>query len=112
MSDSPAVFARLLDDSAGLFRIAPGTPTSTSTRRYRPSSLVLDTMWSCPEGDLLVTDAIALGARERGHELGLRVPGVLLRYVRCTRVSSFRQGFRRSAGTDPVRRPWIELCRQ
>ncbi len=83
--DSPAVFARLLDDSAGHFRIAPADPSSTSTWRYRPSGLVLDTTWSGPDGELVVTDAMALGARERGHELGLGSPGVLLRHVRCTR---------------------------
>ena len=83
--DSPSVLARLLDDDAGHFRIAPAGPGSTSTWRYRPSSLVLDTTWSGPDGDLLVTDAMALGARERGHELGLGAPGVLMRQVRCLR---------------------------
>lgn len=83
--DSPAVFARLLDDGAGHFRIAPAAPESTSSWRYRPASLILDTTWACPHGDLLVTDAMALGSRERGHELGRGAPGVLLRRVRCIR---------------------------
>ncbi len=85
--DSPSVLGRLLEASAGHFLIAPEAPGCTSTWAYRPSSLVLDTTWSCPEGELVVTDAMALGARERGHELGRTAPGVLLRHVRCTRGS-------------------------
>ncbi len=83
--DSAAVFARLLDPDAGHFQVAPAASVSSSTWRYRPSSLVLDTTWSCPQGELVVTDAMALGARERGHDLGRRTPGVLLRRVLCTR---------------------------
>jgi len=85
--DSPPVLARLLDDDAGHFLVAPAAHDCRSSWRYRPSSLVLDTTWSCPDGDLVVTDAMALGARERGHDLGRTAPGVLLRHVRCTRGS-------------------------
>ncbi len=82
--DSPAVLARLLDDAAGHFVIAPASE-ATATWRYRPDSLVLDTTWACADGELVVSDALALGAHERGHDLGLASPGVLLRHVRCTR---------------------------
>jgi len=86
--DSPAVFARLLDDEAGHFRIAPAQPSAfTKTWRYRPGSLVLDTRWSSPTAEIVVSDALALGARERGHDLGLSSPGALLRQVRCLRGS-------------------------
>ncbi|MBA3780532.1 MAG: glycoside hydrolase family 15 protein [Nocardioides sp.] len=85
--DSPSVLGRLLDDSAGHFSITPEAPGCTSTWAYRATSLVLDTTWTCPEGELVVTDAMALGAREQGHELGRTAPGVLLRHVRCTRGS-------------------------
>ena len=85
--DSRPVLARLLDDDAGHFRIAPQAAGCTSTWAYRPDSLVLDTTWDCPDGVLVVTDAMALGARERGHELGRTSPGVLLRHARCTRGS-------------------------
>ncbi|MEP7090134.1 MAG: glycoside hydrolase family 15 protein [Nocardioidaceae bacterium] len=85
--DSPSVLGRLLDDAAGHFLIAPEAPGCTSTWAYRAMSLVLDTTWSCPEGQLVVTDAMALGAREKGHELGRTAPGVLLRRVLCTRGS-------------------------
>ncbi len=85
--DSAPMLARLLDDEAGHFLLAPAEPGCTSAWAYRPSSLVLDTTWSCPEGELVVTDAMALGSRERGHQLGRTAPGVLLRHARCTRGS-------------------------
>lgn len=85
--DSDPVFARLLDDSAGHFLVAPVAEGCTSTWCYRQSSLVLDTTWRCPDGELVVADAMALGARERGHDLGLTSPGALLRHARCTRGS-------------------------
>jgi GH15 family glucan-1,4-alpha-glucosidase len=82
--DSPAVFARLLDADAGHFLLAPGGDGYAVSRGYRRSSLVLDTTWSRPDGELVVTDAMALGGRERGHDLGRSAPGVLLRRARCT----------------------------
>jgi GH15 family glucan-1,4-alpha-glucosidase len=85
--DSAPILARLLDDEAGHFLVAPTAPGCTSVWRYRSSGLVLDTTWSCPGGELVVTDAMALGSDERGHELGRSAPGVLLRRARCTRGS-------------------------
>ena len=81
--DSPAVFARLLDDRAGHFAISLQGGTVVS-RRYRPCGLVLDTVWTSPDGELVVTDAMAFGRRDRGHQLGRTSPGVLLRTARCT----------------------------
>jgi len=90
--DGAPVFARLLDPAAGHFLIAPADPAPgesgfAATWRYRPSTLVLDTTWTSPNSELVVTDALALGSRERGHELGRSAPDVLLRRVRCTRGS-------------------------
>ncbi len=90
--DSPPLLGRLLDDAAGHFRIAPvgadAAESGWSARwRYRLPGLVLETTWSGPTGELVVVDAMALGPRERGHELGHAAPGVLLRRVRCTRGS-------------------------
>ncbi len=85
--DSLPVLGRLLDNDAGHFLIAPAAADCRATWRYRRSGLVLDTTWVCPEGELVVSDAMALGPRERGHELGRTSPGVLLRLVRCTRGS-------------------------
>lgn len=83
--DSASVFARLLDDEAGYWRIAPEDPVATVERRYLPHSLVLETTWRTAAGDLVVTEALALGQRERGHRIGERPPGVLVRRVRCIR---------------------------
>jgi len=84
--DAAPVLARLLDDDAGHFSIAPDSPAYEVSWRYR-IGLVLETTWSSPEGELVVTDALAFGARERGHKLGLSAPGALLRRMRCTRGS-------------------------
>ncbi len=83
--DSPAVLARLLDDEAGHFLIGPAGGGLATSRRYLPCGLVLETTYEAPDGELVTTDALALGRRERGHQLGLASPGVLLRTARCTR---------------------------
>ena len=85
--DSDPVLARLLDDDAGHFSIAPVAARYTSTWRYQPDGLVLSTTWAAADGELVVTDAMALGRRERGHDLGRSSPGVLLRRAQCTRGS-------------------------
>jgi GH15 family glucan-1,4-alpha-glucosidase len=83
--DSPPVFARLLDDSAGHFLIATAGGGSATRWTYRPSGLVLDTTWETPEGTLVVTDALALDKHARGHQLGRSSPRVLLRLAQCVR---------------------------
>ena len=85
--DSPPVLGRLLDGEAGHFSIAPAVDGYQQRWRYRLPGLVHETTWSCPDGELVVTDAMALGRNERGHELGRSSPGVLLRHARCTRGS-------------------------
>jgi len=82
--DSPSVFARLLDDDAGHWRIGPVGPHRAS-RTYRDGALVLETRFRCEEGEASLTDALAAGPNERGHELGADAPGALLRRVVCTR---------------------------
>jgi len=81
--DSPAVFARLLDDEAGHLLLRPTDPDAVAVRRYLPQSLVLETVWTCATGTLVVRDCLALGRHERGHDLGQASPGVLLRHARC-----------------------------
>ncbi|MBW3662744.1 MAG: glycoside hydrolase family 15 protein [Actinobacteria bacterium] len=81
--DSPSVCARLLDDEAGHFRVGVAGETEV-TRRYIDGSLVLETTFRTPDGVLRLTDALALGVGERGHELGRDAPHALLRHATCT----------------------------
>ncbi len=82
--DSPPVLGRLLDDAAGHLLLRPADPAAVAERRYLPDSLVLQTTWTCPSGQLVVRDALALAEHERGHHLGRSSPGVLLRRAWCT----------------------------
>ncbi len=54
------------------------------TRRYVERTLMLESTYHAPGGTVTVTDALAVGAGERGHELGAGAPGALLRQVTCT----------------------------
>ena len=80
--DSPALFARLLDADAGHWRIRPAA-RHTAERRYRPGTLVLETTFRTDEGVVRLTDALAVGRNERGHDLGADAPHALLRQVEC-----------------------------
>jgi len=82
--DSPSILGRLLDDRAGHWSIRPAGVTS-ARRRYLDGTLVLETAFDTPGGGLTLTDALAVGPNERGHELGARSPHALLRRVECTR---------------------------
>lgn len=81
--DSPSVFARILDDDAGHFRLGPRAE-ATVTRAYLPDSLVLETTFTTDTGTLVVTDALAMAKGSRGHELGTDSPHLVLRRARCT----------------------------
>jgi alpha,alpha-trehalase len=82
--DSPAVFARLLDDEAGHWSIQPAERCETS-RRYVDGSLVLETRFETYSGMAVLTDLLAVGENERGHDLGREAPHALLRRLRCER---------------------------
>ncbi|MET3204732.1 UNVERIFIED_ORG: GH15 family glucan-1,4-alpha-glucosidase [Arthrobacter sp. UYEF13] len=82
--DSPSVFGRLLGDDAGFWSIRP-VADFTSTRRYVGPSMVLETFFRTDEGEVTLTDALALGNGNRGHDLGAGSPGALLRQVSCIR---------------------------
>lgn len=84
--DAPSIFSRLLDHDTGHWTIRP-TGDYTVTRRYLPGTMVLETEFQCDNGDLLLTDALALGPGERGHEVGHNSPHMLLRQVEVTRGS-------------------------
>lgn len=82
--DSPAVFSRLLDEDAGHWSIRPVSREVQIQRRYLDGSLVLETTFTTPSGVMVLTDALAAGQHERGHDLGAEAPHTLLRRVQCT----------------------------
>lgn len=78
--DSPSIFGRLLDDHAGHWSIRPAGRFQAG-RRYLDKTMVLETTFTTGAGSVTVTDALALGAGERGHRLGAGAPSLLLRCV-------------------------------
>ncbi|HEX5496140.1 MAG TPA: glycoside hydrolase family 15 protein [Mycobacteriales bacterium] len=88
--DAHPVFARLLDPAAGHWSIRPvddGTGNSSGghgvERQYLDRTMVLRTTFRSPTATIRLTDALATGEGERGHELGRHSPHVLLRLVEC-----------------------------
>ncbi len=82
--DAPSVFARLLDPDAGHWWIRPCAEW-TSTRRYVEGTMVVQTDFTTAGGVLRLSDALALGAGERGHQIGYASPHVLVRQVEVVR---------------------------
>src|SRR5947199_1116214 len=80
--DGPSVFARLLDEQAGHWSIHAVSATEVS-RRYLEGTMVLETTFRTPTGKAVLVDAMAIGRNERGHELGVDSPGIVLRSVSC-----------------------------
>lgn len=78
--DSRSSFARMLDPDGGHWTIRPAEPFEVE-RRYLPGTLVLETTFRTAGGAVRLTDALALGAGERGHEIGLASPHRMLRLV-------------------------------
>ncbi len=80
--DSPSIFARLLGDEAGHWSIQVANSTEV-TRRYLDRTMVLETTFRTPSGTVRVTDALAMGDGNRGHQLGTDAPHLLLRRATC-----------------------------
>ena len=78
--DAPSTFTRLLDADAGHWSIRPVGDFDVE-RRYVGDTMVVRTEFSTQGGRLALTDALALGPGERGHEIGSRSPHALLRHV-------------------------------
>jgi GH15 family glucan-1,4-alpha-glucosidase len=76
--DGPSAFSALLDPDAGHFTIAPVGP-ATTTWRYLEGTPVLRTDHVTESGTLSVTDALVFEPGARGHDIGLRSPGALVR---------------------------------
>ena len=81
--DGPSVFCRLLDPGGGYFAIRPAGAFQ-ARRRYVSETMVLETTFTTEGGTAVLTDAMAIGAGERGHGLGVHSPGMLLRRLACT----------------------------
>ncbi len=80
--DSPSIFGRLLGDEAGHWSIRATSATQV-TRRYLDRTMVLETTFRTPTGTVAITDALAVGDGNRGHELGRGAPHLLLRRATC-----------------------------
>jgi alpha,alpha-trehalase len=80
--DSPSIFGRLLGDEAGHWSIRATSATNV-TRRYLDRTMVLETTFRTPTGTVAITDALAMGDGNRGHELGRGAPHLLLRRATC-----------------------------
>ena len=81
--DGPSVFCRLLDPAGGHFAIRPAGEFQAS-RRYVDQTIVLETSFTTAGGTAVLTDALAVGRNERGHDLGAHSPSMLLRRLACT----------------------------
>jgi GH15 family glucan-1,4-alpha-glucosidase len=81
--DAPATFARILDPAGGHFAITPAGEFEAS-RAYLDQTMALETTFRTAAGTVVLTDAMAVGRNERGHDLGAGSPGVLLRRLACT----------------------------
>jgi hypothetical protein len=82
--DSPAVFARLLDDDAGHFAVHPTDPAADVVRRYVDETMVLETTWTTATGTIVLLDALATGPAADPHALGAAAPRLLVRALECT----------------------------
>ncbi len=80
--DSPSIFGRLLGDKAGHWALTVPDATQT-TRRYLDRTMVLETTFRTPTGTVAITDALAMGEGNRGHQLGRDAPHTLLRRATC-----------------------------
>jgi alpha,alpha-trehalase len=81
--DSPSTFGRLLGENAGHWFFGAANSTEV-TRRYLDRTMVLETTLLTPNGAVTITDALAMGSGNRGHELGKGAPHLLLRLATCT----------------------------
>jgi GH15 family glucan-1,4-alpha-glucosidase len=80
--DSASILGRLLGDEAGHWAIE-ATEATEVVRRYLDRTMVLETTLRTARGAVTITDALAMGPGNRGHQLGQGAPHLLLRRVTC-----------------------------
>jgi GH15 family glucan-1,4-alpha-glucosidase len=81
--DSPSLFGRILDPSAGHWRIAPVAPTRTE-RQYIENTNVLQTRFDTGTGSLVLTDLMPV-ASEKEKERLMLPEREILRLIECER---------------------------
>ncbi|HKN97763.1 MAG TPA: glycoside hydrolase family 15 protein [Pseudonocardiaceae bacterium] len=76
--DSSSCFGRLLgDEDHGHWRIAPTAPVTSTTRRYRDDSLILETEFTTGDGVVRLTDFMTPQSRDGGKHDQPRVVRIL-----------------------------------
>jgi alpha,alpha-trehalase len=80
--DSTSIFGRLLGDEAGHWSIRAPRAIEV-TRHYLDRTMMLETTYRTPTGSVAITDALAMGEGNRGHQLGKDAPHLLLRRATC-----------------------------
>jgi GH15 family glucan-1,4-alpha-glucosidase len=73
----------MLDSNGGYFAIRPAGDFEAS-RAYVDQTMALETTFRTATGIAVLTDAMAVGRNDRGHDLGAGSPGALLRRLACT----------------------------
>ena len=82
--DSPSIFGRLLGEEAGHWTIGTAEPAAGDSALPGSHHGVGDHPPARPRGAVTIADALAMGAGNRGHELGKGAPHLLVRRVTCT----------------------------
>ena len=82
--DAPSVFGRLLDADAGHWTIRPRSGAA-SERRYLHDGPIMHTTFRTDAGEVELTDALALRADRRGHEIDGSATTHLVRRAECVR---------------------------
>src|SRR5260221_3739 len=65
--DDPSVFGAMLDRDAGWFKFGPADMFVPADRRYLAGTMVLETVWDCDEGWLIVRDCLLMGPWRHQH---------------------------------------------
>jgi GH15 family glucan-1,4-alpha-glucosidase len=81
--DSPSVFARMLDEDAGHFRVAPTAAVREVSRTYLPATNVLATPFATADGELELTDCMPVRPFDATRPTAVDTHASVLRRVRC-----------------------------
>jgi len=79
--DSPSIFAALLDESAGYWRLAPIMPFET-VRSYIDDTNILQTRFQSPSGSAVLTDLMPVASEEAKRTL-VTPDHEILRIIEC-----------------------------